>query len=105
MSITRRFTLKSFLFSIFLIGLLLAPTLAYAANAPYITSISPSSGPRSGGTFIQINGSGFQAGAKVVIGGNPALNVQVVTSALIFATTPPSAFPGAATVRVRNPDG
>lgn len=105
MNISYRFTSKSVLFSILLIGLLLFPTLAYAANAPVITAVYPSSGPRSGGTMIQINGFGFQPGAKVVIGGNQAPTAQVVSSTLIYAITPSSTVSGSAVVRVRNPDG
>lgn len=101
---SKRFPMKSFVFSALLIALLLLPTLAYAANAPFITTINPHSGPRGGGTLIQINGNGFQTGAKVVIGGNQA-TVQFITPTQIYAIAPASAITGAVTVRVRNPDG
>jgi hypothetical protein len=62
---------------------------------PTVTQVSPNSGPTSGGTAITITGSGFSAGATVVIGqgngsGNGAVaakNVTVVSPTQITATT------------------
>lgn len=54
---------------------------------PYLSSISPRSGPAAGGTTVTITGVGFQAGASVRIAGVPATNV-VVTATQITARTP-----------------
>jgi len=72
---------------------------------PGITSSSPNSGPRPGGTLVTINGVRFRTGAVVLFGGfvvSPStLNVNQIT-----ALTP--AVPvgtGTVSVRVRNTDG
>jgi hypothetical protein len=62
---------------------------------PTVTAVSPKSGPITGGTAITITGTGFVAGATVVIGqGNgsgtgaiAATNVKVVSSTEITAVT------------------
>ena len=69
-----------------------------------VTSVSPSSGPKAGGTSVTITGTGFVAGATVTFKDSAATNVVVVSGTTITATTPASK-PGAATVTVRNPDG
>ncbi len=75
-----------------------------------VTSISPSSGPTSGGTAVTINGSGFQSGATVDFltpstpAGTPATNVVFVNSTTITAVTPASTA-DVADVRVTNPGG
>ncbi|HXI14272.1 MAG TPA: choice-of-anchor Q domain-containing protein [Thermoanaerobaculia bacterium] len=74
------------------------------AAAPSITSLTPSSGPSSGGTSVTITGTNFAAGATVAIAGAPASNVVVVSSTTITFTTPPQAA-GTKTVVVTNPDG
>jgi IPT/TIG domain len=65
------------------------------AEPPSVTSVSPNSGPTTGGTSITITGKNFVAGATVVIGqGNGAgagaigaTNVNVVSPTEITATT------------------
>src|SRR5262249_59535522 len=42
------------------------------APAPTVTSISPASGPTTGGTPITISGTGFVSGATVKLGGTAA---------------------------------
>jgi hypothetical protein len=62
---------------------------------PIFTSISPSSGPTSGGTAITITGTGFIAGAMVVVGQGSgsvtgaihATDVKVVSPTEITAVT------------------
>ncbi|MEO8056440.1 MAG: PQQ-binding-like beta-propeller repeat protein, partial [Acidobacteriota bacterium] len=66
------------------------------------TSINPNTGPSIGGTPVTITGSGFQAGATVTFGGNPA-TVTSVTPSQILATTPPHA-PGPVDVVIINPN-
>lgn len=76
-----------------------------AAPAPQIVSIVPDSGPTSGGTTATINGSNFQDGATVTIGGNAATVISITPGLLsqIVVTTPPGAA-GLADVTVTNPD-
>ncbi|HEY33294.1 MAG TPA: hypothetical protein G4O10_09370, partial [Dehalococcoidia bacterium] len=42
------------------------------AQAPTVTSISPTSGPAAGGTSVTITGTNFVNGATVTIGGASA---------------------------------
>jgi len=71
---------------------------------PRVVSISPNSGPATGGTSVSITGTGFAPGLKVNIGGTPVIPITSVTTTLIDATTPPHAA-GHADVEVVNPDG
>jgi len=59
-----------------------------AVAGPTITSVSPATGPTSGGTTITINGTNFASGAAVTIGGRAATNVTVVNASTITAVTP-----------------
>src|ERR1051325_6530421 len=82
---------------------------SYAAAGPSISSISPNTGPTTGGTAITISGSGFQSGATVTIGGVAAANVVFVNSSTLTVTTPLGPTNEQATqpknVTVTNPDG
>ena len=70
-------------------------TYAVPGAVPTVSGVSPNSGPKSGGTHITVTGTGFLAGATVVIGqGNgagtgaiAATNVTVVSSTEITAVT------------------
>jgi acid phosphatase len=73
-------------------------------TAPLISSVSPTSGPASGGTTVTISGTGFAVGATVSFGGTAATNVNVVGSTTITAVTPAHAS-GAVNVVVTNPGG
>jgi len=66
---------------------------------PTVSSISPNSGPSTGGTAVTITGANFASAATVTVGGTAATNVAVVSSTQITATTPSGAA-GAATVAV-----
>ena len=72
--------------------------------APTVSSISPTSGPTTGGTSVTITGTNFVSGATVAFGGTAATGVTVVSSTTITATTPPMAA-GTVPVKVTNPDG
>jgi len=67
-------------------------TYSYVAGPPpppTLTSISPTSGPESGGTVVTVNGSGFVSGTTVVnFGANPATNVTCGSSSQCQATAP-----------------
>ena len=71
--------------------------------APTVGSISPSSGPKTGGTPVTINGTGFVSGAAVTIGGVVATGVTFVSSTSITAITP-AGTAGPQNVVVTNPD-
>jgi len=81
----------------------LTPSSTPDSSPPSITSISPNSGPTSGGTTIKILGSNFAAGASVVIG-NTAATVSALTASSITAITP-AGTAGSASVSVTNPNG
>jgi hypothetical protein len=76
---------------------------AAPSGVPTVSSVSPASGPVSGGTHIKIIGTGFTPGAKVEIGQGSgagptaiqATEVEVVSPTEITATTGGSAKAGA----------
>ncbi len=55
---------------------------------PAIASLTPSSGPTSGGTDVTIIGSGFTAGSEVAFGGHAATAVHYVNEDTLEALTP-----------------
>ena len=71
-------------------------------GAPTVTGVNPNSGTTAGGTSVTISGTNFAAGATVAFGSAAAINVTVVNSTSITATTP-SETAGAVTVTVTNP--
>ncbi|HLX61050.1 MAG TPA: C25 family cysteine peptidase [Planctomycetota bacterium] len=94
----------------------LTGAFTYLANpAPGVSSVSPNTGPSSGGTPITITGVSFRTGASVQIGGQngmtsvniPAANVTVVNATTITCTIPAAAPAGSAgftMVQVTNSD-
>lgn len=73
-------------------------------SAPTLTSISPTSGPTTGGTQVTFNGTSFVSGATITIGGTSMTGVTFVSATQLRATTP-AGTAGAKTVVVRNPNG
>jgi IPT/TIG domain len=73
------------------------------SSAPAVSSISPNSGPVTGGTTVKILGSGFQSGASVAFGGIPATSVTLVSSTEIQAVSPVSPA-GTVAIAVANTD-
>lgn len=71
--------------------------------APTVSSVSPNSGPTTGGTSITITGTGFVSGASVHLGTVAATNVNVTNSTTITAITPAQSA-GTVNVSVTNPD-
>lgn len=71
---------------------------------PTVTSVSPSSGPPSGGTRVIINGSNFSGNSSVQFGSEEAIDVEVISSTEIRATSPPGSL-GTVDVRVRTKVG
>ncbi len=81
----------------------LANGYTYMGAAPTLTSVTPTSGPATGGTVASLAGSGFAAGATVTVGG-AAATVFSVAPALVVVGTPTGAV-GPATVTITNLDG
>src|SRR5690606_12334560 len=74
------------------------------AASPTISSVSPSSGPTTGGTSVTIVGTNFAPGVAVTFGGNNATNIVRVNATTITARTPARASAGSVAVVVRNSD-
>jgi hypothetical protein len=71
--------------------------------APTLTSVTPNSGPKGGGTFVTLVGTNFQPGATVRVGSSPATTVSYLGSTTLTAFTP-AGTPGVQAVTVTNPD-
>ena len=57
---------------------------------PTITAITPSYGPREGGTFVRIDGTNFDKTlTEVTFGGKPAASLSCVSTSTCVAATPP----------------
>src|SRR5690606_24312054 len=76
----------------------------YSATAPTIALVTPNTGSTAGGTFVNINGTGFTGVTAVTFGGVPAASVTVINDLILWVTTPPHAA-GAVTLVVTSPDG
>lgn len=79
-------------------------TYTTSGTAPTMTSVSPTSGPLSGGTQLTIVGTGFVSGATVLVGTRSA-TATFVSSTQVRASTPTGAAAGATSVRLTNPNG
>lgn len=73
-------------------------------NAIAVTSVSPSSGPTTGGTTATIFGAGFSGATSVKFGANNASSFTVNSPTSITATTPPGTT-GTVSVNVTTPLG
>ncbi|HET9180174.1 MAG TPA: IPT/TIG domain-containing protein [Terriglobia bacterium] len=73
------------------------------SSGPSLSTISPNTGPVTGGTTVTISGSGFQSGASVSFGGIAATSVKLVSSTQIQAVSPVSPA-GTVTIVVTNSD-
>ncbi|MBV8547755.1 MAG: IPT/TIG domain-containing protein, partial [Acidobacteria bacterium] len=84
----------------------LPQSFTYVLPAPTVASVSPNTGPTSGGTPVTITGTNFQSGATVTFGALPATDVTVVSATSITARTPlgPVSSTLAVDVSVTNPD-
>lgn len=80
----------------------LASAFTYT-SAPTISSLSPNSGPVTGGTTVTILGSGFASGAAVSFGGLSSTSVTCMSSSQIRVVVPSSSA-GTIAVTVTNPD-
>ncbi|MDR3426029.1 IPT/TIG domain-containing protein, partial [Silvimonas sp.] len=60
----------------------------YIASSPSLISISPNSGPMSGGTLVTLTGTDFTPTTTLTIGGIAATSVTVVNATTLTAVTP-----------------
>jgi hypothetical protein len=60
----------------------------YAYGPPSVSSISPTSGPTSGGTTVTITGAGFVPGAKVHFGSTLGSKIKFVSPTTLTAVSP-----------------
>ena len=65
-------------------------TVSYAGSSPAtILSVTPGSGPTSGGTSVTIKGTGLTGTTWVFFGAIPAKHVKVLPNGSVTCTTPP----------------
>ncbi|MBI2766858.1 MAG: IPT/TIG domain-containing protein [Chloroflexi bacterium] len=69
-----------------------------------VTSVSPSTGPASGGTGVVVAGYGFMGATAVTFGGSPAASFSVINDTTIVAVSPAHAA-GAVDIVVTSPSG
>lgn len=66
----------------------------YTLTRPTITTLSPSSGPKTGGTALYINGTNFEPTMRVSINGMDIPIDTFVNNTRVKVTTPPSSITG-----------
>ena len=81
-----------------------APSAPTTETTPSVFSVSPATGPASGGQKVAIAGSGFEPGATVSFGANPAPRIFFDGSDELTVLTPAGSDGGVA-VTVSNPSG
>ena len=78
----------------------------YFYNAPpVITSVLPRSGPSTGGTIVDIEGTSFLGAQHVKFNGQFAANFQVVSDTLVRAVTPLAGYVDTVDVTLATPWG
>jgi hypothetical protein len=77
---------------------------SYTAATPTVTGVSPTSGPRSGGTSVTITGTNFTGATSVTFGGLSA-TFTVNSSTRITATSPAMSTAGLVNILVTTPSG
>ena len=81
-----------------------ADQFTYAVpSAPTITSISPTTGPTTGGTTVTITGTGFTGATAVTFGSVGATSFSVVSDTQVSAISPPGT--STVDVTVTTPNG
>ncbi|KAJ4457268.1 putative phospholipase D [Paratrimastix pyriformis] len=69
----------------------LAAAYAYQGAVPTLGQVWPVSGPTSGATGLTLSGTGFRAGATVLLGSLPCTGLVVHNQTTITCTSPPGA--------------
>lgn len=72
---------------------------------PVIISVEPSEFPAGGQDLVDVQGNGFQPGAKVTVGGQECPRVVFVNKKRMVALLPVIIYAGEADLAVENPDG
>ena len=82
-------------------------TYRSTSGTPTFTSVTPNSGPRSGGTLVTVRGTNFLSGTgfRVRIGGYNLTNQEFVSDTEVRGRTPSNSGTGWRSLSVRNPDG
>src|SRR5207245_10222688 len=76
---------------LFVVGLLFVVLAVHVYGGcflPTVTSVTPNTGPTTGGTAVTIKGTNFDAPATVTFGGEAATSVVLVNFTTITAATP-----------------
>jgi hypothetical protein len=76
----------------------------YGVLPPTVASVSPTTGPTTGGTPVTIAGTNFAGGSRVTFGGAAATSVLRVSATEIKADTPPHNA-GSVSIVVISPNG
>ena len=63
-----------------------------------LDQLVPDHGPIDGGTLVAMSGHGFDQGLAIAFGGEPGLNVDVISATQATVVTPPGKAGGAVTV-------
>lgn len=87
------------------VGAMVWCSLPQSILAPVVSSISPTSGPKAGGTAVTITGENFTGATSALIGGNAGTSFTVVSDTSITCTTAAAAKAGAYNVTVVSPNG
>ena len=74
-------------------------------GAPIISRISPTSGPSTGGTLLNIYGTSFSSATQITVGGLSATSVTFVSPTLMTAVAPANVVGTTATVTATNSFG
>jgi formylglycine-generating enzyme required for sulfatase activity len=82
----------------------LTNAFTYVVPAPTLASVSPTSGPTTGGTTITLTGTNLTSATSVTVGGVAATGVTVVNATTVTAVTP-AGTAGARDVAVTTPSG
>ena len=72
---------------------------------PFIYTVTPNTGTKTGGTFVTISGANFTSVTTVKFGGTNATSFTIVNSTTITATTPAYAVTGIVNVSAISPFG
>jgi len=76
----------------------------YLLPPPTLFTVSPASGPTTGGTLITVSGTNLAGTTVVTVGGVPATDVQVLDGVTVTAVTP-AGTAGVRDVSVTTPSG
>lgn len=76
-----------------------------SAGQPSIVSVQPNVGALTGGTLLNIQGYNFTAPATVIVGGQIASNINVVSDSQITCFTPSNSVYGTAPIVVQTTTG